>query len=74
MAAYGLWLSYSSNTEFLEGTEIALLQRIQGDAELRAIFLTKGTDRSAALYQKAIAIYKVYVQDFLKQALVLCYI
>ena len=30
----GLWLSYPSNSKFLEGAELALFRRIQGNAEL----------------------------------------
>ena len=34
----GSWLSHPSNSEFLEGAELALFRRIQGNAELRAMF------------------------------------
>jgi hypothetical protein len=45
----GSWLSHPSNSELLEGAELALFQRIQGNAELRAMFLTKAKDRSTIL-------------------------
>jgi hypothetical protein len=70
----GSWLSYPSNSEFLEGTELVLFRRIQGNAELRVIFLTKAKDRSMVLCPRAMAIYEAHAQDFLKRALVLCYI
>jgi hypothetical protein len=70
----GLWLSHSNNSEFLKSAELALFRRIQGNSELRAIFLTTAKDRSMILCLKAMAIYEAYVQDFLKRVLVLCYI
>ena len=36
-----LWLSYPSNSEFVEGAELVLFRRLQGSAELWAMFLTK---------------------------------
>jgi hypothetical protein len=56
----GSWLSHPSNSEFLEGTELALFRRIQGNAKLRAIFLTKGNDGSMVLCPKATEIYEAY--------------
>ena len=70
----GSWLSHPSNSEFLEGAELALFRRIQGNAELRAMFLTKAEDGSMILCPKAMAIYEAHAQDFLKRALVLCHI
>jgi hypothetical protein len=70
----GSWLSHPSNSEFLEGAELALFRRIQGNAELRAMFLSKARDRSTVLYPKAMAIYEAHAQEFLKRALVLCHI
>jgi hypothetical protein len=70
----GSWLSYPSNSEFLEGTELALFRQIQGNTELQAIFLIKGKDGSIVLCPKAMEIYEVHVQEFLKRALVLCHI
>lgn len=70
----GLWLCHPSNSEFLEGAKLALFRRIQGNAELRAIFLTTAKDGSIVLCPKAMAIYEAYAQDFLKRLLVLCYI
>jgi hypothetical protein len=70
----GSWLSYPSNSEFLEGAELAFFRRIQGNAELRAMFLTKAKDGSMVLCPRAMAIYEAHAQDFLKRALVLCYI
>ena len=70
----GLQLSYLSNSEFLNSTKLALFQRIQSNTKLQGIFLTKGKDRSIILYPKAIDIYKLYTQDFLKHVLVLYYI
>jgi len=56
----GSWLSYPSNSEFLEGTELALFRRIQGKAKLRAMFLTKAKDRSIVLCPNTIAIYEAH--------------
>jgi hypothetical protein len=72
----GSWLSYPSNSEFLEGAKLALFRRIQGNAELRAMFLTKATskDGSMVLCPKAMEIYGAYAQEFLKRVLVLCHI
>jgi hypothetical protein len=70
----GSWFFYPSNSEFLEGAELALFRRIQGNAELRAMFLTKAKDGSMVLCLRAMAIYEAHTQDFLKRALVLCYI
>jgi hypothetical protein len=70
----GSWLSHSSNSEFLEGAELALFRRIQGNAELRAMFLTTAEDRSMVLCPKAMEIYEAHAQEFLKRALVLCHI
>jgi superfamily II DNA helicase RecQ len=68
----GSWLSHPSNSKLLEGAELALFQRIQGNAELRAMFLTKAKDGSMILCPKAMAIYETHAQDFLKPVLVLC--
>ena len=70
----GSWLSHPGNLEFLEGTELALFRRIQGNTELRAIFLIKGKDGSMVLCPKAMEIYEAHAQEFLKRALVLCHI
>jgi hypothetical protein len=70
----GSWLSYPSNSEFLEGAELALFRRIQDNAELRAMFLTKTKDGGIVLCPKAMAIYEAHAQDFLRRALVLCHI
>jgi len=56
----GSWLSYPSNSEFLEGAELALFRRIQGNAELRAMFLTKAKDGSIILYPRVMAIYEAH--------------
>jgi hypothetical protein len=70
----GSWLSHPSNSEFLEGAELALFRRIQGNAELRAMFLTKAKDGSMVLCSKAMAIYEAHAQEFLKLVLVLAHI
>jgi hypothetical protein len=70
----GSWLSHPSNAQFLEGAELALLRRIQGNAELRAMFLTTGEDGSTALGPRAMAIYEAHAQEFLKRALVLVHL
>ena len=70
----GSWLSHPSNAEFLEGAELALFRRIQGNAELRAMFLTKAKDGSLVLCPKAMDIYEAHAQEFLKRALVLFHI
>ncbi|KAH7396080.1 hypothetical protein BKA64DRAFT_675266 [Cadophora sp. MPI-SDFR-AT-0126] len=59
----GSWLSYPSNAEFLEG-----------NTELRAMFLTKAKDGSMILYPKAMDIYESHAQEFLQLLLVLCHI
>lgn len=56
----GSWLSYPSNAEFLEGAELALFRRIQGNTKLRAMFLTKAKDRSIILCPKAMDIYEAH--------------
>ena len=38
------------------------------------MFLTEGEDGSMVLCPKAMAIYEAHAQEFLKRALVLCYI
>jgi hypothetical protein len=70
----GSWLSHPSNSEFLEGAELALLQHIQSMPELRAMFLTEGIDGSMILCPAAMAIYESNAQEFLKRALVLSHI
>ena len=70
----GSWLFHSSNSEFLESTELALFQWIQGNAKLWAMFLTKGKDKSMVLCLKAMAIYESHTQEFLKRVLVLYHI
>ena len=70
----GSWLSHPGNSEFLEGTELALFRRIQGNTELRAMFLIKGKDGSMVLCPKAMEIYEAHAQEFLKRALMLCHI
>lgn len=70
----GSWLSHPSNSEFLEGAEFAFFRRIQGNAQLQAMFLTTAEDRSMALYLKAIAIYEAHAQEFLKRVLILFHI
>jgi hypothetical protein len=70
----GSWLSHPSNSEFLEGAELALFRRIQGNTKLRAMFLTQGQDGRMMLCPKAMDIYESYVQDFLKRVIVLCHI
>ncbi|TVY12645.1 hypothetical protein LARI1_G008837, partial [Lachnellula arida] len=70
----GSWLSHPGNSEFLEGAKLALFRRIQGNAELRAMFLTKAQDGSMVLCPKAMEIYEAHAQEFLKRALVLCHI
>ena len=68
------WLSHPSNSEFLEGAELALFRRIQGNAQLRAMFLTRAKDGSTVLCPKAMAIYEAHAQEFLKPVLVLGHI
>jgi hypothetical protein len=70
----GSWLSHPSNSEFLEGAELALFRRIQGNAALRAMFLTEGKNGSMILCPKAMDIYEAHAQDFLKPVLVLFHI
>jgi hypothetical protein len=56
----GSWLLHSSNSEFLEGAELALIKQIQANAQLRAMFLTTSTDGSLILSPQAIALYETY--------------
>ena len=70
----GSWLSHPSNSEFLEGAELALFRRIQDNAKLRAMFLSKAEDGSIILCPRAMDVYEAHAQDFLKRALVLCHI
>ena len=56
----GSWLSYPSNSEFLDSAELALFRRIQSNAELRAMFLTKGKDGSMILCPKVMDIYELH--------------
>lgn len=68
------WLSHPSNSEFLEGAELALFRRLRGNSQLRAMFLSTTTDGSIALCPKAMAIYEAHAQEFLKRVLVLCHV
>ncbi|KFZ24689.1 hypothetical protein V502_00827 [Pseudogymnoascus sp. VKM F-4520 (FW-2644)] len=70
----GSWLSHPSNSEFLNGAELALFRRIQGNPKLRAMFLTTAADGSVALCPKAMKIYEAHAQDFLKPVLVLAHV
>jgi hypothetical protein len=56
----GSWLSHPSNSEFLDGAKLALFRRIQGNAKLRAMFLTTALDGSVILCPKAMAIYEAH--------------
>lgn len=60
----GSWLAHPHNSEFLDSAKLALFRRIQSNAELRAMFLTKGKDGSIVLCPKAMAIYESHAQDF----------
>jgi len=68
------WLSDSSNSDLTEGAALALFRRIQGDADLQAMFLKEDLDGSITLDQKAIDIYEAHAQEFLKRMLVLTHI
>jgi hypothetical protein len=68
------WLSDPNNTDLTKGAALALFRRIQGDTDLRAMFLKEGPDRSITLDQKAIDIYEAHAQEFLKRLLVLTHI
>ncbi|KAL5344612.1 hypothetical protein ACLOAV_010304 [Pseudogymnoascus australis] len=70
----GSWLSHPSNSEFLDGAELALFRRIQGNSQLRAMFLTTAADGSVALCPKAMKIYEAHAQDFLGSGLILCHV
>ena len=70
----GSWLSHPSNAEFVENAELALFQRIQANAELRAMFLTEVDNGSLILCSKAMAIYEANVQEFLRPGLVLAHL
>ncbi|KFY83054.1 hypothetical protein V500_10195, partial [Pseudogymnoascus sp. VKM F-4518 (FW-2643)] len=70
----GSWLSHPSNSEFLDGAELALFRRIQGSPKLRAMFLTTAADGSVALCPKAMKIYEAHAQGFLKPVLVLAHV
>ncbi|OBT81161.1 hypothetical protein VE02_10169, partial [Pseudogymnoascus sp. 03VT05] len=70
----GSWLSHPSNSEFLDGAKLALFRRIQGNAKLRAMFLTTAADGSVILCPKAMKIYEAHAQDFLGSGLILCHV
>ncbi|OBT94394.1 hypothetical protein VE01_07776 [Pseudogymnoascus verrucosus] len=70
----GSWLSHPSNSEFLDGAKLALFRRIQGNPQLRAMFLTTAADGSVALCPKAMKIYEAHAQDFLGSGLILCHV
>ncbi|ELR07740.1 hypothetical protein GMDG_08537 [Pseudogymnoascus destructans 20631-21] len=69
------WLTNKGNTELVQSADIALLGMIQGSAELRRMFIIEAKDGDGMMLSvKAIAVYEGYVQQFLKQLLVLCHI
>jgi hypothetical protein len=68
------WLSHPSNSEFLKDADLALFRRIQENAELRAMFLTKDKNGSIILCPKSMDIYEAHAQEFLKRVLILCHI
>ncbi|KFY31542.1 hypothetical protein V493_01014 [Pseudogymnoascus sp. VKM F-4281 (FW-2241)] len=70
----GSWLSHPSNSEFLDGAELALFRRIQGNAKLRAMFLTTAADGSVILCPKAMKIYEAHAQGLLGSGLILCHV
>ncbi|KFY99227.1 hypothetical protein V498_00910 [Pseudogymnoascus sp. VKM F-4517 (FW-2822)] len=70
----GSWLSHPSNSELLDGAELALFRRIQGSAKLRAMFLTTAADGSVILCPKAMKIYEAHAQDLLGSGLILCHV
>ncbi|KFZ23101.1 hypothetical protein V502_02420 [Pseudogymnoascus sp. VKM F-4520 (FW-2644)] len=70
----GSWLSHPSNSEFLNGAELALFRRIQENAKLQAMFLTTAVDGSVILCPKAMAIYEAHAQDFLGSGLIGCHV
>ncbi len=55
----GSWLSHPRNDEFLKGSDLALFRQIQGNTELRTMFLTTAKGGGVALCPHAIAIYRV---------------
>jgi len=73
----GSWLQHPQNADLLAGADLALLRQIQGQADLRALFIYKVTSSSnqpATLDPVAINVYEAHVQDFLKRLLVLCHV
>ena len=68
------WLTDPANAELTEGATLALFRRMQQDADLQAMFFTKGPGGSFALDQKAMDIYEAQAQEFLKRLLVLTHI
>ena len=52
------WLTDPANAELTDGATLALFQRIQQEADLRAMFLTDSPSGDVALDQKAIDIYE----------------
>lgn len=80
----GSWLTDKRNEEALRGSSHELLSRIEHRAELRKIFIREATHRSSqkghsllthrTLDEQAMALYEVYVQEFLKVLLTLLHI
>jgi hypothetical protein len=74
----GSWLQHLQNADLLASADLALLRQIQGQADLRALFIYKATasnsSQPATLDPVAIDVYEAHVQDFLKRLLVLCHV
>ena len=70
----GSWLSHPGNDAFLKDSDLALFRQIQGNSDLRSMFLTTAEGGGVALCPHAMAIYESQAQDFLKCVLVLCHV
>ncbi|RAL58160.1 hypothetical protein DID88_002364 [Monilinia fructigena] len=68
------WLSHSHNSEFLEGADLRLFRHIKTNSKLRTTFFKADQGGGLILCPKAMKIYEVQAQEFLKRLLVLCHI
>lgn len=61
------WLDNPRNAELLQGSQEALLRRIWSSDVHRRMFLREGPDERTSLCAKAMALYEVYVQEFMER-------
>ncbi|KAF7880786.1 uncharacterized protein EAF01_000538 [Botrytis porri] len=68
------WLSHSHNSEFLEGADLRLFRYIKTNTKLHTTFFKVDQEGGLILCSKAMKIYEVQAQEFLKRLLILCHI